>query len=348
MARKHISIDTIARLSGYSRATVSRVIGSYGYVSEKARNRIETVIKKNNYHPSGVARSMVSGKTHTIGLIQTDIRNAFCNITAKAIEDVIVGHGYNMIICNSGESLQKERQSLQLLLGKQVDGLVVSPTVDMEGKFGSIFDGIKRYNIPAVCIDRPIPARFGIHVVTVDNHQGGYSAAKHLLDLGHRRIAVVTSRLPLPNVREREKGFYDALEERGIGRIEGDRIEISPIQSGTEAETGALSFDGPERFTAIFATANIFSVYALRWIRMCGYSIPKDLSLVGFDDLLYWEFMSPQPSVIAQPIARIGELAAEILLREIEGRGSKMTERIVLPVTMKERASTKNLCLVEG
>ncbi|MBN2324855.1 MAG: LacI family DNA-binding transcriptional regulator [Spirochaetes bacterium] len=348
MARKHISIDTIARLSGYSRATVSRVIGSYGYVSEKARNRIEAVIKKYNYHPSGVARSMVSGKTHTIGLIQTDIRNAFCNITAKAIEDVIVGHGYNLIICNSGESLKKERQSLDLLLGKQVDGLVVSPTVDMDGKFGSIFDEIRRYNLPTVCIDRPIPPRFGIPVVTVDNHQGGYRAAKYLLSLGHSRIAVVTTRLPLPNVRERENGFYDALEEQGIRRMEEDRIEIPPIQSGREAEGGETPFEGWGRFTAVFATANIFSIYAMRWMKKCGYSIPKDLSLVGFDDLLYWEFMSPQLTVIVQPIARIGELAAEMLLHAIEGRGPKGFERIVLPVTMEERSSTKSLCTADG
>ncbi len=348
MARKHISIDTIAKLSGYSRATVSRVIGNYGYVSEKAWTKINAVIKEHNYHPSGVARSMVSGKTHTIGLIQTDIRNAFCSITAKAIEDVIIGHGYNLIICSSGESLEKEKQSLDLLLEKQVDGLVLSPTVDMGGKFGTIFDEIIRYNLPAVCIDRPIPAHFGIPVVTVDNHGGGYRAAKHLLDLGHRRIAVVTSTLPLPNVREREKGFYTALDEHGIGRMEGDRVEIFPTKSKTDLQCRDFSLKEPGRFTAIFATANIFNVCALKWTRKLGYSIPEDISLIGFDDLLNWEFMSPRPTVIEQPIARIGKLAAEILLRKIQEKDNREIENIVLPVTMKEGSSTRNLVPAEG
>ena len=348
MGRKHISIDTIARLSGYSRATVSRVIGNYGYVSEKARTRIKAVIKEHNYHPSGVARSMVSGKTHTIGLIQTDIRNAFCSITAKAIEDVIIGHSYNLIICSSGESLEKEQQSLDLLLEKQVDGLVLSPTVDMEGKFGTIFDEIIRYNLPAVCIDRPIPARFGIPAVTVDNFGGGYKAAKHVIDLGHRRIAVVTSRLPLPNVREREKGFYTALDENSIGRMKGDRVEIFPTKSKTDLECKDFSLVDPGRFTAIFATANIFNVCALKWAGKLGYSIPEDISLVGFDDLLYWEFMSPQPSVIVQPIARLGEQAARILLRKIEKKDKEEDGSIVLPVTMKERYSTRKLSPAES
>ena len=343
MAGKQISIDTIAELSGYSRATVSRVIGNYGYVSEKARNRITAVIKENNYRPSGVARSMVSGRTHTIGLIQTDIRNTFCNITAKAIEDVIIDHGYSLIICNSGESLDKERQSLTLLLEKQVDGLVLSPTVDMNGKFGTIFNEIKRYNIPAVCIDRPIPAHFGIPAVTVDNRGGGYRAAKHLLAIGHRHIAVVTSRLPLPNVRDREKGFYHALEERGIRKKDGDRVEIFPIQDETEIECRDGCFEELKRVTALFATANIFSICALRGINKLGYSIPGDISLVGFDELLYWEFMSPQPTVIVQPIAEVGKQAAEILLRRIEKKDKKKASSIVLPVTIEERSSTRGI-----
>jgi DNA-binding LacI/PurR family transcriptional regulator len=343
MVRKSVSIDTIAKLSGYSRATVSRVIGNYGYVSEKARKRINETIEEYNYHPSGVARSMVSGKTQTIGLIQTDIRNRFYSIIAKSIEDVIGGKGYSLIICNSDESLDRERRSFKLLLEKQIDGLIISPTFSMDGNHSTVLSKIKTYGIPAVCIDRPISQDLQIPSVTVDNYMGGYEAAKHLISLGHRRIAVVTSKLPLPNVRDRERGFYSAMAEAHIERVPGDRVELESTEAATDIGAGPPLFENMDTFTALFCTANIFSIYALRMLKKSGFVIPEDISFVGFDEISCSELMASPPTLIVQPIAEIGSKAAELVLSMVEKGKRNQNRDVILPVTMIVRSSTREV-----
>lgn len=348
MVRKNISIDTIAELSGYSRATVSRVIGDYGYVSEKAREKITKVIRECNYHPSGVARSMVSGKTQTIGLIQTDIRNPFYSIIAKSIEDVIVSKNYSLIICNTDESLERERKSFKLLLEKQIDGLILSPALDENGNYSGVLSEIKTHGIPTVCIDRPVPHDLGIPSVTVDNYRGGYEAAQHLITLGHRRIAVVTSKPALPNVRERERGFYSALEEARIGPAAEHRIELDSTAGSVDNGNSSALFNRMDRFTAVFCTANIFSIYTLKMLRNSGLCIPEDLSFVGFDDISHSELMDSPPTVVVQPIAEVGSSAAKLVLRMIEKKEHEKQRDIILPVEMIVRNSTREAQLTHS
>ncbi len=340
MAKNAINIDTIAAASGYSRATVSRVIRKYGYVSKEARERICSVIAEYDYRPSSLARSMVSGKTNTIGLLLTDIRNHFYSVMAKSMENHVSSMGYALIICNSDESIDKEKEYFELLMEKQVDGLIVSPTINMNRGFSDIFERIKKRKIPCVCVDRALPPEFGIPSVLVDNYQGGYDAGKHLVGLGHKRLAVVTSKIPLPNVRDREKGFFQALEDAGIERQTGDRIEIESREREIDIESQLHLFDGIHRFSAVFCTANTLCFYTLRILKYKRIEIPTQISFVGFDDLYDAELISPKPTVIVQPVVDIGTEAAMIILNKLIKKKSLPKRNIVLPVSMIIREST--------
>jgi LacI family transcriptional regulator len=341
MAKNTINIDTIAAASGYSRATVSRVIRKNGYVSKEARRKICRVIEEYDYRPSSLARSMVSGKTHTIGLLLTDIRNHFYSVMAKSIENQASSMGYALIICNSDESLDKERKYFELLMEKQVDGLIISPTINMQMGFSDIYEKIRKRKIPCVCVDRALPQEFGIPSVLVDNYQGGYDAGKHLADIGHTRLAVVTSKIPLPNVRDREKGFFQALKDEGIERQPGDRIELESRESEIDVESHMHLFEGIDRFSALFCTANTLSFYSLRILKYKRIEIPEQISFIGFDDLYDSELISPQPTVIVQPVSDIGTKAALIILGKLIKKKSLPKKDIVFPVSLIIRNSTK-------
>ena len=339
MRHRNISIDTIARLSGFSRSTVSRVIGNYGYASENARRTIKKIIDKYNYRPSSLARSMVSGKTNTIGLLLTDICNPFYSIVARSVENVVSKYNYTLIICNCDESLDKEQKNIELLIEKQVDGLIISPTVDENGNINHIFFDIKKYDIPVINIDRPLPEELNIPSITVDNRNGGYKATRYLMELGHRRIGIVTSKLPIPNVRDREKGYLQALHEAGVGMKNGDRIELESRENELDMSLNLNIFSKIERFTALFATTNLFSIATLRILKKMRLYIPGDISFIGFDDLHDADIMVPPPTVIAQPAVEVGTTAARIILEMIRGDKAKSINNIVLPVNLIVRES---------
>ena len=336
-----MNINTIAKLSGYSKATVSRYIGNYGYVSKEAKEKIKKIIEKYNYYPSNLARSLVSGKTNTIGLILTDIVNPFYSILARSIEEVLVKNGYNLMICNSDESLEKEKKNYELLMEKNIDGLIISATVDMEGNYNEIFSEIKNFEIPVVFVDRLVPANSGFDTVLVDNYKGGQEAAKFLINLKHNKIGIITSKIPLPNLRDRERGFINSLKNEDVTGITYERIEL-----GTrirEAEWGKYYhlFKDINKFTALFCTTNILNFYTLKILKNMGIKVPDDISIIGFDDFLDAEIIDPPPTVIAQPISDIGINTGRLILSKINKK-SKSNDNIILPVKLIARQSTRN------
>jgi LacI family transcriptional regulator len=186
-----------------------------------------------------------------------------------------------------------------------------------------------------------LPQEFGIPSVLVDNYQGGYDAGKHLADIGHTRLAVVTSKIPLPNVRDREKGFFQALKDEGIERQPGDRIELESRESEIDVESHMHLFEGIDRFSALFCTANTLSFYSLRILKYKRIEIPEQISFIGFDDLYDSELISPQPTVIVQPVSDIGTKAALIILGKLIKKKSLPKKDIVFPVSLIIRNSTK-------
>src|SRR6266700_463180 len=211
--KKSASISDVARESGVSIFTVSAVINNKAHVGKARRERVEAAIQKLNYRPNLIARSMIKQKTQTIGMIVPDIANPFFPMVVRGAEDAALKQGYNLLLCNSDDSLAKEESAIELLLSKRVDGILLTKAA---GNFRpSLRQMIKEVNIPFVLVMRTYPQLTKDAVIS-DDYQGAYEAVCHLARSGRRRIGLIGGPLMISNAKERWRGFRDALEKEGL------------------------------------------------------------------------------------------------------------------------------------
>ncbi len=226
--RRAASIYDVARESGVSAFTVSAVINNKSHVSKKLRERVEAAIQKLNYRPNLLARSLAKRKTHTIGMIVPDIVNPFFPMVVRGAEDAAQKNGYNLLLCNSDDNLEKEESALELLLSKRVDGILLTKAV--KDFRPSLQQMIKEVNVPIVLVMRTSP-KVSQDAVITDDYQGAYEAVSHLARSGRRRIGLMGGPMKVSNGKARWQGFKDALAASGLTCdpelvIEGDyRIE---------------------------------------------------------------------------------------------------------------------------
>src|SRR6516225_6026734 len=225
---KAASISDVARESGVSIFTVSAVVNNKSHVGKHLRERVEEAIRKLNYRPNLIARSLIKQKTQTIGMIVPDIANPFFPMVVRGAEDAAQKHGYNLLLCNSDDNLEKEARAVELLLSKRVDGILL--TKASESFRPPMQQMIKDANIPFVLVMRTYTALTNDAVIT-DNYHGAYEAVRHLARAGRRRSGLISGPLKISNAKERWQGFHDALKAEGLPYeshlvIEGDyRIE---------------------------------------------------------------------------------------------------------------------------
>ncbi len=225
---KSASIYDVARESEVSVFTVSAVVNNKSHVGKKLRERVEAAIRKLNYRPNLVARSLAASRTHTIGMIVPDIANPFFPMVVRGAEDAARKHGYNLLLCNSDDSLDQEEQAIELLLSKRVDGILLTKAA--EDFRPSLRQMIKEVGIPFVLVMRTYPKLTKDAVIT-DDYQGAYDAVCHLARSGRRRIGLISGPLKVSNALARSQGFHDALKAQGLPFeqelvVEGDyRIE---------------------------------------------------------------------------------------------------------------------------
>src|SRR5262244_4503513 len=210
---KAASIYDVAREASVSAFTVSAVINQKSHVGKKLRERVEAAIRKLNYRPNLVARSLAKQKTHTIGMIVPDIGNPFFPIVVRGAEDAAQRHGYNLLLCNSDDSLDKEEKAVELLLSKRVDGILL--TKAGEDFRPSVQQMIREVNTPFVLVMRTYPKLTKDAVIT-DDYRGAYEAVSHLARAGRKRIALISGPLKVSNAKERWQGFNDALKAEGL------------------------------------------------------------------------------------------------------------------------------------
>src|SRR5215468_2987929 len=205
---KAASISDVARESGVSIFTVSAVINNKSHVGKNLRERVENAIRKLNYRPNLIARSLIKQKTQTIGMIVPDIVNPFFPMVVRGAEDAAQKHGYNLLLCNSDDSLAKEEAAIEILLSKRVDGILLTKAA--EDFRPALRQMIKDVNIPFVLVMRTYPQLTRDAVIT-DDYQGAYEAVCHLARAGRRRIGLISGPLRISNAKERWRGFRDAL-----------------------------------------------------------------------------------------------------------------------------------------
>jgi LacI family transcriptional regulator/LacI family repressor for deo operon, udp, cdd, tsx, nupC, and nupG len=254
---------------------------------------------------------MNSGRAHLVGLIIPDIQNPFYAEIARGVEDAAYASEYALILCNSDENLDKERFYLDVMSAESVDGIVLPPFDDTDLAVAEIV----KTGIPVVCVDRS-HARVKTDLVEVDNYQGALEAVRHLIEKGHRSIALIEGRTQVSTSRERRRGYLDALAAHGIAsRKELMRAGDFKQESGRILTNELLDLRKPP--TALFVCNNLMTVGALGALHQRGVRVPAEVALVGFDDLPWAEALDPPPTVVRQPAYEVGRQAMELLLKRI-------------------------------
>ncbi len=304
------TIADVAQLAGVSKSTVSRVLsGNAEYMRAATRERVEQAIAELGYRPSSVARSLISKRTLTAGMLVSDIGNPFYPEVINGAEDVALKQGYNIFLCSSNYDLERGMTFVRSLIDKQVDGvLVMSSTMSDEW-----VQELARHNVPVVVLDwntQDIEGTVG--AISVDFEPGIRAAIDHLVELGHRRIAHVSGPLHLRTSHLRQDAFLKAMAAHNIDSqqitiVEGDLR----IDGGKEALDHLLTL--PERPTAVFAANDLMAMGIVRAARANDLRVPDDLSVVGLDNIWLIEDMEPPLTTVALPRYEIGQLAMQML-----------------------------------
>jgi DNA-binding LacI/PurR family transcriptional regulator len=317
------TIYDVARAAGLSTATVSRAINGVGQLSPTAREAVERAVRELGYRQNKIARSLVTHSTQTIALLLPDITNPFYPGLVKGVQDAARRRGYMLVLCTADGDPAGEEAYLNMLRERLVDGALVDGLVLTGEHIASIVgDGF-----PVVSLDRGIESP-SVSLIQTDNRAGGMLATRHLIELGHRRIAHVTGVPGLRITSDRLAGYKSALGRAGIEH-DGDLVATGDYtESGGRAATGELLArrDAP---TAIFAANDLSAIGVLQALAERGLRVPDDVSVVGFDGLRLSAFVSPRLTTVRQPAYEIGERAAEVLFASI-GKKRRKPERILL------------------
>jgi LacI family transcriptional regulator len=326
------TLRDVARLAGVSIATVSATINQTAYVSPGLQARVRRAIVKTGYHPDGIARSLKTRTTQTLGLIISDIANPFFTALVRGIEDVANAHQYTLVLCNTDERLEKEQAYVQLLRSRRVDGLIMAPA----GRPRDYAGFPQALAVPVVFIDRRVPAE--ADAVVVDNAGGACEAVAYLLQLGHRRIGVIAGLPHISTSRERLAGYARAHEAAGLRPDPAWRkMGASRLEGGYRAALQLLASPRPP--TAIFATNNLMAIGLMRAIAERGLQCPRDLSVACFDDFEWAAVFHPRLTTVAQPTYEMGVTAAQLLFARLTGAATGAARETVLAPTLIIRDS---------
>lgn len=309
-----VNMHHIAKRARVSLGTVSHVINGSAGVREPLRQRVLEAIKDLGYQPSQLARGLRRDYTNIIGMIIPDITNPFFPALVRAAEDVAYSHLYRLVLCNSDNDAHKEGFYLTELQSYLPAGLLVIPAVGSELREQPLRNGRPT---PTVCIDRK-PEGWKGDIVRAGNEEGAYSAARHLIDYGHRRIATIAGPAYLTNAQERLKGFRRALKEAGLA-LPAEYVVHGQFDRNSGLDAALRLLRPVSRPTAIFAGNDLMAMGALLAVRELGLRCPEDVSIVGFDNLDTAELLEPSLTTVQEPVYRLGSTATELLIQRITG-----------------------------
>lgn len=334
--RRTVSYHEIAKRAGVSVATVSHVIYGTRYVSPELTARVREAIEELNYTPNILARSFRRRATHTIGIIASELTNPFYAEIAVAAETLLMDEGYMTLICNSFNDVKKEQAYIRALLGRRVDGLILT-SARFEGDAARI---LSEQQIPFVLVNRRC-GEIASDYVGVDNIGGMRAVVEHVIGLGHSRIAFVGG-FPYSSVaRDRYTGYLEALKAHGIEPEAELFFEGKyDIDSGAEAAKYLLSLPGGQRPTAICAANDLLALGVIDWAMRAHLRVPENVSVTGFDDLQLSGLAPINLTTVRQSRAEMGRAAAELVLKRIRGELPDEPQVIILPCNLVVRNTT--------
>jgi LacI family transcriptional regulator len=331
---KHTMRD-VARLAGVSTSTVSAVLNASVPVSAARKKRVMDAMAALDYHPDAIARGLKTGKTNAIGVVVPDITNAFYPEVVRGVEDAARRAGYAVLLCDSNENAANEDAHLVTLFSRRVDGVLLACCAN-----STAYATMVRRRFPMVFVDR-IPPAATEGTVSSDNVQAGYAATRHLLELGHERIAMLAGNTALSPHHDRLEGFRKAMQESHLPiRDEYLACGELQIQNGIEATQRLLKLTAPP--TAIMVSNNKLLLGVLQSLDENRIPVPQQVSILGFDDFIWNRYFSPSITSIAQSTYEMGRRSFELLLQIMHRKkGERLPEKhIRLAVELRLRNST--------
>jgi len=311
-----MDIREVARRAKVSTATVSRTINRPESVTAATAERVWEVIRELRYFPNRHARSLVSGRSRILGLIVSDVTNPFFPELIQGFEDIAVEHNYELLITSTRYDPARMALAVKRMLERTVEGVAIM-TSEMDV---SLLEEIAIRNVPMILLDVGSPGP-GISKIVIDYEAGINQAVEHLLDLGHARIAFISGPPALESAQIRRSAFLRCLMDRGI--IEDERFVVTgdhTVDGGFRAMSDLLALPIPP--TAVLASNDLTAMGALRAVRRAGLDVPRDISIVGFDDIHLAEFTEPPLTTVRIPREELAHKAFNALLRNINaGRG---------------------------
>lgn len=332
-----VNIQDIAKASGYSTTTVSRVLNDKSVnfrIASKTQEKIKKIAKELNYTPNEHARNLRTGKSQSIALIVPSLKNPFFAEIASVINMEARKSDYVTFIGDSNDNISIEKEEVKHFFARNIDGLIIVPC---SNEFEHL-NYLKNKGIPLICIDRYFNEQ-NICYVSSDNYNGSFTATKHLIDHGHTKIACIQGvRNSVPN-EERVKGFIDAIKNYGISTyiVTGDAFS----EQNGYLETKLL-LQNKDKPTAIFAFSNTIAMGSIRALKEENIRIPDDISLITFDENPYLDYIDPPLTRVSQPIEEICKIAVKILISRIQEH-DEMTKRVLLKTNLIVKSSVKNI-----
>jgi LacI family transcriptional regulator len=339
------TIKEVARRAGVSVGTASHVLNGKVPVSEDLRKRVEAAITELDYHPSQVARSLSTRRTHTIGMVIPDIANPFFPQVIRGVESVVTKAGFSLITLNTDDRLQREKEALTILRSRRVDGilLVIAPGRRDNSHIARVMNA----GIPVVCLDRLPGGRLAVDCVSADNFSGSRDAVRHLIAMGHRDIAIITGPLSLKNALDRLRGYKAAFTEAGLA-IQEQRIKQGDFRQETAQRICQEMYSPGKRWpSALFVSNNLMAIGVLEGLSHMGLHCPDDFALATFDGFVFSDAFHPTLTTVVQPAFEIGARGAEVLIQRLNKRISENPVRIELAAELRLKESTLGFVATE-
>ncbi|MGI6070242.1 MAG: LacI family DNA-binding transcriptional regulator [Blautia sp.] len=328
-----MNLSEIAKLAGVSTATVSRVINDDDRVTEKTRNKVTKIIEQYAYVQNANARNLRTSTSKSIGFLISNFQNPFFIDLYSGFEPMCKRNHYNIIIGNTNEDVEQEKEAIELLLRYRVDGIVASFVGPSEGTLNKI----KRLGVKVVSLDRQLE-NLESDLIAIDNINGAMQQVEYLANLGHRKISLISGTSFDSNGKNRLKGFIKGMEKC--------KIPVNPdyIVSGDFLEERAYSaavelMHREQRPTAIITHNNLMCIGAYKALKDMGVKIPEEVSLVGFDDFVFSQHLQPSITLIDRPVKEMGELAGKMIIDRIEGKYQGAPREIIFPVHLRQGGS---------
>jgi len=336
MPPKRVTIHDVAAQAGVSIATVSRVLTGRAYVDGDKAARVRATMHTLQYRPSRSAQTMRVNQSAIIGLLISDIRNPFFTHLIRGVEDIAQREGYSLLLCNTDEDPDKERQYVEVLCSEEVAGVIAVPTRERQRTF-RLF---QERGIPVVTVDRRIQGK-EVDAVVVDNVRGAYEGVMHLIANGYRRIGLITGPATTTTGCDRLVGYRKALRDAGIAHDPAlERSGSFKELSGRLLAAELLAITPP--IDALFVANNLLTLGALEEIHTRNMHVPGDVAVVGFDEMPWSALSAISLTTVTQPVYELGSTAAMRLVQHLRSPEALTYQEITLATQLYPRASSRS------